>query len=163
MRNAGRSLARSESGSRIAGGVVVAVLGYVAMLGALPAPSLGAASGGTRSCGFVRAVPYPHGHHDRWRIYVKGAASCASATAALDAVLHNKATPHVGTDFNTSYFTSAAGPVTSYRWGPIPAGARGTGRTAPEPWRVIAPSGLAARRESPASMCRDGASSRVWV
>jgi hypothetical protein len=60
-----------------------------------------------KQCGFVHAsVPYSHrGHHDRWRVYVKGAASCAAARSALNAVLHLDAKQHVGSDNANSYFT----------------------------------------------------------
>lgn len=63
-----------------------------------------------RTCGFIRgSVPYSrHGNHDRWRVYVKGAATCNTAKRVLSAVLHLKATPHVGPNDATSYFTYRA-------------------------------------------------------
>jgi hypothetical protein len=66
-----------------------------------------ASTGANRQCGFVHAsVPYSkHGHHDRWRIYVRGNASCAAARGALDAVLHLNAAAHHGSGNANSYFT----------------------------------------------------------
>jgi hypothetical protein len=66
-----------------------------------------AGSGSPRQCGFVHAsVPYSrHGNHDRWRVYVRGSASCASAKGVLNAVMHLRATAHNGTTNVNSYFT----------------------------------------------------------
>jgi hypothetical protein len=69
------------------------------------APSAGASAG--RPCGFIRAsTPYSsHGHHDKWRVYVTGAASCATAQRTLDAVMHLEAKEHLGADEPRSFFT----------------------------------------------------------
>ncbi len=58
-------------------------------------------------CGVVKAsVPYtPHGNANRWRVYVSGGATCHAAEAALTAVMHLKATQHVGRSEADSYFT----------------------------------------------------------
>jgi hypothetical protein len=101
-------ITRGNEKSRVAGSVLCsAVLCSVAIFGTFATSSAGAAGASVRQCGFVRAsVPYSHhGHHDRWRTYVRGAASCTSARSALDAVLHLRATPHYGTDNANSYFT----------------------------------------------------------
>jgi hypothetical protein len=80
----------------------------LAVIGLLLAASVSeAGSGSPRACGFVHAsVPYSrHGHHDRWRVYVRGNASCASARGVLNAVMHLRATAHNGTSNADSYFT----------------------------------------------------------
>jgi hypothetical protein len=66
-----------------------------------------ASPGATTQCGFVHAsVPYSHrGHHDRWRVYAQGNASCAAARGVLSAVLHLNAAAHYGSDNANSYFT----------------------------------------------------------
>lgn len=64
-------------------------------------------SSSVTTCGFIHAsVPYsPHGTGQRWRVYVTGAASCASAVAMLDAVMHLHASQHDGASEADSYFT----------------------------------------------------------
>lgn len=61
-------------------------------------------------CGFLRAsIRHSHdGHHDRWRVYVKGMATRASAGRVLKSVLHLDAAQHVGPDNANSYFTYPA-------------------------------------------------------
>ena len=120
-----------ERSSRLRDGVLELVLCGVVILGCLAAPAFGATAGAARQCGFVRAsVPYSHhGHHDRWRIYVKGATSCASARDALNAVLHLNATPHYGTDNANSYFTFRGWTCDFGQMEVRPAGARGASRT----------------------------------
>ena len=85
--------------------VFLASLASCGLLWASSAPEAGAA--GNTQCGFVHAsVPYSHhGHHDRWRIYVRGHASCATARGVLNAVLHLQATAHNGSDNANSYFS----------------------------------------------------------
>jgi hypothetical protein len=96
----------------------VALLAIVASAGACltaalgPAGASGLAVGSSHgssvtTCGFIHAsVPYSsRGAGQRWRVYVTGAASCASAVAVLDAVMHLHATPHVGGSEADSYFT----------------------------------------------------------
>ena len=70
----------------------------------------GRAATAVARCGFLRAsVPYSHhGRHDRWRIYVKGRATCTRARQVLNAVLHLDAAQHVGSDNADSYFTYRA-------------------------------------------------------
>jgi hypothetical protein len=62
-----------------------------------------------RTCGYIHAsVPYStHGQADRWRVYVKGAASCATAVKVLDAVMHVHGKSHEGISEADSYFTYA--------------------------------------------------------
>ena len=69
------------------------------------APSAGAA--GARPCGFIRAsVPYSrHGDHDKWRVYITGATSCATAQKTLDVVMHLQAKEHLGAAEADSFFT----------------------------------------------------------
>ena len=53
-------------------------------------------------------MPYSsHGQADRWRVYVKGAASCATAVRVLDAVMHLRGRRHLGDAEANSYFTFA--------------------------------------------------------
>jgi hypothetical protein len=84
------------------------MVAWVASCIALAVPALTQANPAPATqCGFVRAsVPYTrHGHHDRWRVYVAGHASCASAKSVLDAVLHLDATAHNGSSNADSYST----------------------------------------------------------
>jgi hypothetical protein len=62
-----------------------------------------------RICGYIRAsVPYStHGQTDKWRVYVKGAASCATAVKVLDAVMHLQGKQHEGPSEADSYATYA--------------------------------------------------------
>jgi hypothetical protein len=80
-----------------------------AMLTALAPTAPAAAATPVRACGLIQAsVPYTaRGKTDRWRVYVKGAASCQSAREVLDAVMHLKARPHEGSSEADSYFTFA--------------------------------------------------------
>jgi hypothetical protein len=59
------------------------------------------------SCGYIHAsVPYTaSGHAERWRVYIEGSTSCASATAVLDAVMHTHGKQHVGKSEAGSYTT----------------------------------------------------------
>lgn len=79
------------------------------------APSAGAARVAARAsstvttCGYIHAsVPYTHhGTADRWRVYVKGATTCASAAAVLDAVMHLHGEQHQGSSEVDSYTIDA--------------------------------------------------------
>jgi hypothetical protein len=64
-------------------------------------------SSGVTTCGYIHAsVPYSaNGHADRWRVYVKGSTTCASAAAALDAVMHGHGKQHMGSSEADSYVT----------------------------------------------------------
>jgi hypothetical protein len=88
--------------ARVWGIVVMFVAAMLVVTG-----EAGATTNPIRTCGFIRAsVPYSHaGHHYRWRVYVRGAASCASVSTALNAVTHLRAKAHVGNDTADSYFT----------------------------------------------------------
>ena len=74
---------------------------------ALVAATPSAGSAAARTCGFIRAsVPYtPHGTAERWRVYVEGEASCASAVSVLYAVMHGEGRQHVGKASAGSYTT----------------------------------------------------------
>ncbi len=76
----------------------------------LAAAPVAGASGSAATCGYLHAsVPYSaNGHADRWRVYVKGSTSCASATAVLDAVMHTRGKQHVGSSEAGSYTTFAS-------------------------------------------------------
>jgi hypothetical protein len=67
------------------------------------------ASADARTCGYIHAsVPYTtHGQADRWRVYVDGSASCATAVKVLDAVMHLHGKPHEGASEANSYSTYA--------------------------------------------------------
>ncbi len=82
---------------------VAILLVLSASLGTVPA----AGASTVRTCGYIHAsVPYSaHGQAYRWRVYVDGSASCATAVAVLDAVMHLRATQHVGNSEAGSYFT----------------------------------------------------------
>lgn len=58
-------------------------------------------------CGFIHAsVPYSRrGNRNRWGVYVAGRASCATSKAVLSAVMHLRASAHVGKDNADSYFS----------------------------------------------------------
>jgi hypothetical protein len=90
---------------------VLALLAAVGSLAASSAalPSIGAGASGVRTCGYIYAsVPYSaHGHGERWRVYLQGAASCETAQATLNAVMHLRAKPHFGRSEAGSYFTYA--------------------------------------------------------
>jgi hypothetical protein len=86
------------------------VLVASAPLAAAPAAGASGRTARTSSvttCGYIRAsVPYTHqGRAARWRVYVKGAASCATAVKVLGAVMHLRARQHVGSSEADSYFT----------------------------------------------------------
>jgi hypothetical protein len=83
--------------------VILVAVGMLVAAG--PAPAR--ASTAVRPCGFIHAsVPYSHtGRRYRWRTYVRGSASCQSATAVLNAVTHLHARAHVGSDDANSYFS----------------------------------------------------------
>jgi hypothetical protein len=82
---------------------VVILLVLSASLAAVSA----AGASGVRTCGYIHAsVPYSaHGQAYRWRVYVDGSASCTTAVAVLDAVMHLRATQHLGSAEADSYFT----------------------------------------------------------
>jgi hypothetical protein len=91
----------------------LAILTIILAVGASPAAvSVAGASDGSHtvtSCGYIRAgVPYSvSGRADRWRVYIDGSTSCASATAVLDAVMHTHGKQHVGRSEADSYTTFA--------------------------------------------------------
>jgi hypothetical protein len=90
--------------------LLASILAAAASLSAIPtAGASGHAASAPRvtTCGYIRAsVPYTrHGNAARWRVYVAGATSCASAVKALDAVMHLQATQHLGESEAGSYFT----------------------------------------------------------
>jgi hypothetical protein len=70
-------------------------------------PPAGHAAGGGRVCGFLHArVPYStHGGGPVWRVYVRGGASCSSATTALDGVMHLRGANHNNGSESNSFFT----------------------------------------------------------
>jgi hypothetical protein len=93
-----------------AGAGVSAIPAAGAWLSAVPAASPSghaASSSSATTCGYIHAsVPYtPHGDAARWRVYVAGATSCASAAKVLDAVMHLQARQHLGSSEADSYFT----------------------------------------------------------
>ncbi len=94
-------------------GLILAIgLAASAPLAAIPAAGASGAaarSASVTTCGYLRAsVPYTHhGTADRWRVYVNGAATCANAVEALDAVIHARATQHQGRSEASSYFVEA--------------------------------------------------------
>jgi len=73
-----------------------------------PAAAAAAAPDAT-TCGFIHAsVPYSAGGHaKKWRVYVTGKASCATARNVLDAVMHLHGKVHEGTSDASSYTTYA--------------------------------------------------------
>jgi hypothetical protein len=85
------------------------ILAASASLLAVPAAGASSGSGGVTTCGYIHAsVPYSaNGHADRWRVYIDGSTSCASATATLDAVMHTHGKQHVGASEADSYTTLA--------------------------------------------------------
>jgi hypothetical protein len=89
---------------------LVCILVVGAWLSAIPAAIAAGHAASTPSvttCGYIHAtVPYTRqGSAERWRVYVAGATSCASATKVLDAVMHLQARQHVGSSEINSYFT----------------------------------------------------------
>jgi hypothetical protein len=81
-----------------------------ASLSALPGTAAHASAthgASVASCGFIHAsVPYTrHGTAERWRVYVRGASSCATAVKVLEDVMHLRARPHVGRSEADSYFS----------------------------------------------------------
>src|ERR1700733_9080284 len=76
-----------------------------AALAAVPAAGASDGSHIATSCGYIHAsVPYTaSGHADRWRVYVTGSTSCASATAVLSAVMHTHGKQHLGASEAGSY------------------------------------------------------------
>jgi hypothetical protein len=87
--------------------IVTIILAVGASLAAVSAAGASDGSASVTTCGYIHAsVPYStNGHADRWRVYVKGSTSCASATAALDAVMHGHGKRHVGASEASSYVT----------------------------------------------------------
>ncbi len=90
--------------------LLACVLVAGAWLSALPAAGAAGKAANTTTvttCGYIHAtVPYTRlGSSERWRVYVAGASSCASATKVLDAVMHLQGRPHVGSSEVNSYFT----------------------------------------------------------
>jgi hypothetical protein len=86
---------------------MIILLAASASLAAIPGAGASDGASSVTTCGYIRAsVPYSaNGHSDRWRVYVKGASSCASATAALNAVMHGHGKRHVGRSEVDSYAT----------------------------------------------------------
>jgi hypothetical protein len=77
---------------------------------AVCAPLVAASDAGASSvaaCGYIHAsVPYSaHGQADRWRVYVKGSATCETAIGVLGAVMHLRGHQHLGSSEAGSYFT----------------------------------------------------------
>jgi hypothetical protein len=89
--------------------ILAASTALVALVALAVAPTAGASggAGSATTCGYIHAsVPYTaSGKADRWRVYAKGSASCASAVATLDAVMHNHGKQHVGSTEAGSYST----------------------------------------------------------
>jgi hypothetical protein len=84
---------------------IVSILVASALLAVAATPAVGASA--VRTCGYIRAsVPYSaHGQADRWRVYLEGAASCASAVTVLDTVMHTHGKQHQGGSEADSYTT----------------------------------------------------------
>ena len=84
--------------------LTLAAVASLALAALVPAAG---ASGGhdATTCGFVYAsVPYSaHGHAKKWRVYVTGKASCATATSVLEAVMHGRGKVHEGGSDAGSY------------------------------------------------------------
>ncbi len=78
-----------------------------ASLAAVPAAGASDGAHTVTSCSYIQAsVPYSaSGHADRWRVYIDGDTSCASATAVLAAVMHTHGKQHVGSSEADSYTT----------------------------------------------------------
>jgi hypothetical protein len=85
------------------------ILAASALLAAVPAAVASDGSHTVTSCGYIHAsVPYSaNGHASRWRVYIKGSTSCASAAAVLNAVMHTHGKQHVGASEVDSYTTFA--------------------------------------------------------
>ncbi|MGH2863783.1 MAG: hypothetical protein ACRDJX_00880 [Solirubrobacteraceae bacterium] len=85
------------------------ILAASAALAALPAADAAAGSHAVTSCAYIHAsTPYTtSGHADRWRVYIDGSTSCASAAAVLDAVMHRHGRQHVAGSEAGSYTTFA--------------------------------------------------------
>ena len=83
------------------------ILAASAALAAVPAAGASDGAGSVTTCGYIHAsVPYTSsGHAARWRVYIKGSTSCASATATLEAVMHTHGKQHVGRAEVDSYTT----------------------------------------------------------
>ncbi len=95
---------------RVLMALLASLLAAGASLSAVPAAGASGRAASTSSvttCGYIRAsVPYTRqGTAARWRVYVAGAASCASAAKVLDAVMHLQARRHLGSSEAGSYFT----------------------------------------------------------
>ncbi len=86
-------------------GKLLVLLAVTASIAGVPAASAASVPG----CGYLRAsVPYSSdGHADRWRVYVRGAASCAAAVKVLDAIMHLRGTLHQGMTEAGAYFTDS--------------------------------------------------------
>jgi hypothetical protein len=85
------------------------LLAASASLAVVPVAGASGDSHTVTSCGYIHAsVPYSaSGHADRWRVYIDGSTSCASAIAVLDAVMHTHGKQHVGSSEAGSYTTFA--------------------------------------------------------
>jgi hypothetical protein len=85
------------------------ILAAIASLAAVQTAGASDGSHAVTSCGYIHAsVPYTaSGHADRWRVYVDGSTSCASATAVLSAVMHTHGKQHLGGSEAGSYTTFA--------------------------------------------------------
>jgi hypothetical protein len=84
---------------------LVIFLAATALLMAVPVAGASGGSGRVTTCGYIHAsVPYSSsGQADKWRVYVDGSSSCASAAAALDAVMHGHGKHHEGGSEANSY------------------------------------------------------------
>jgi hypothetical protein len=88
---------------------LVLTLAVGASLAFVPAVRAADAPNAT-TCGFIHAsVPYSsHGHAKKWRVYVTGKASCATATKVLNAVMHLQGVEHSQGGEAGSYLTYAS-------------------------------------------------------
>ncbi len=85
--------------------LAIIILATSAALAAVPVAGASGGSGRVSTCGYIHAsVPYSSsGQADKWRVYVDGSSSCASAVATLDAVMHSHGKHHEGASEVDSY------------------------------------------------------------
>jgi hypothetical protein len=76
-----------------------------AALAAVPVAGASGGSSHVSTCGYIRAsVPYSSsGQADKWRVYIDGSSSCASAVATLNALMHGHGKHHEGGSEADSY------------------------------------------------------------
>jgi hypothetical protein len=81
------------------------ILAASATLAAVPVAGASGGSSHVNTCGYIHAsVPYSSsGQADKWRVYIDGSSSCASAVATLDAVMHSHGKHHEGASEVDSY------------------------------------------------------------